>query len=269
MTTATPSDAAAHNKADDKPFDDPGRAAGLALLWVDGEAIVVDKPAGLPVDPPRDGSLSMHNRLRALSLNFAKPPVLIHRLDRDTSGCLLLARSVKAARRFAAAWEAGGVDKRYLAVVDGVPTDEAGTIEMALGKTSSAERGWRMVPDPEGKWGGKRAVSHWRVLRRHDGRALIEFRPETGRTHQLRVHAAEGLGAPIVGDPVYGRGRPGDRPLLLHAARLVVPRDGKPPVDATAPLPERFVAAGWGEAAESAPLGTSEASESATRNGRS
>ena len=258
-----------HNKTDDKPFDDPGRAAGLALLWVDGEAIVVDKPAGLPVDPPRDGSLSMHNRLRALSLNFAKPPVLIHRLDRDTSGCLLLARSVKAARRFAAAWEAGGVDKRYLAVVDGVPTDEAGTIEMALGKTSSAERGWRMVPDPEGKWGGKRAVSHWRVLRRHDGRALVEFRPETGRTHQLRVHATEGLGAPIVGDPVYGRGRPGDGPLLLHAARLVVPRDGKPPVEATAPLPERFVAAGWGEAAERAPQGTSEASESATRNGRS
>ena len=236
MTAATPSDAATHNKA-----LDPDRAAGLALLWVDGEAVVVDKPAGLPVDPPRDGSLSMHNRLRALSLNFAKPPVLIHRLDRDTSGCLLLARSVKAARRFAAAWEAGVVDKRYLAIVDGVPTEAEGTIDLALTKTSSAESGWRMVPDP----GGKSAVSRWRVLAGRDGRALVEFRPETGRTHQLRVHAADGLGLPIVGDPVYGAGRPGDLPLLLHAHRLIVPRDGKPPVDATAPLPDRFVAAGW------------------------
>ncbi len=244
VTAATPSNAATHNKADD-PARDPERAAGLALLWVDGEAVVVDKPAGLPVDPPRDGSLSMHNRLRALSLNFAKLPVLIHRLDRDTSGCLLLARSVQAARRFAATWEAGAVEKHYLAVLDGVPDGEAGTVDAPLAKISSAERGWRMVIDPA----GKRAVSHWQVVAVQGGRALVAFRPETGRTHQLRVHAAEGLGLPIVGDPVYGTGRPGEPPLLLHAHRLVVPRDGKPPVDATAPLPERFVAAGWGDVA--------------------
>ena len=238
MTTATPPDAAAHNKS-----DDPDRAAGLALLWVDGEAVVVDKPAGLPVDPPRDGSLSMHNRLRALSLNFAKPPALIHRLDRDTSGCLLLARSVQAARRFAATWEAGAVEKHYLAVLDGVPDRTEGTIDAPLSKISSAERGWRMVIDPS----GKRAVSHWRTVAVRDGRALVAFRPETGRTHQLRVHAADALGAAIVGDPVYSTGRPGDPPLLLHACRLVVPRDRKPSVDACAPLPDRFVAAGWTE----------------------
>lgn len=238
VTTATPLSAAPHKKP-----GDPERAAGLALLWVDGEAVVVDKPAGLPVNPPRDGSLSMHNRLFALRLNFGRSPVLLHRLDRDTSGCLLLARSPKAARRFAAAWESGDVDKRYLAVLDGVPAEPEGTIDLALGKTSSAERGWRMVAD----FGGRRAVSHWRVLAERDGRALVAFRPETGRTHQLRVHSAAGLGVPIVGDPVYGRGRPGDPPLLLHASRLVVPREGKPPVDAHAPLPERFLAAGWSE----------------------
>ena len=239
MSTATPVRAASH-----KSPADPERAAGLALLWVDGEALVVDKPAGLPVDPPRDGSLSMHNRLRALRLGFHRAPLILHRLDRDTSGCLLLARHAGAAKRFAATWEAGRVDKRYLAVLDGVPAGEVGTIDLALTKTSSRERGWRMVPDA----GGQRAVSHWRVLAVRDGRAFVEFRPETGRTHQLRVHAAEGLGCAIVGDPVYGAGRSGDPPLLLHAAGLSVPREGKPLVQAIAPLPERFLAAGWTEA---------------------
>ena len=243
MSATTPIPVAAHKKP-----QDPERAGGLALLWVDGEAVVVDKPAGLPVDPPRDGSLSMHNRLQALRLGFHRPPSIIHRLDRDTSGCLLLARHTGAARRFAAIWEAGQVEKRYLAVLDGVPGEESGTIDLALGKTSSVERGWRMVPDP----GGKRAVSHWRVLEVRDGRALVEFRPETGRTHQLRVHAFEALGCPIVGDPVYGSGRPGDPPLLLHAAALTLSRAGKPPVVAVAPLPERFVAAGWRDAHEDA-----------------
>lgn len=238
MNATTPDSAAAHEKP-----DDPERAGGLALLWVDGEAVVVDKPAGLPVDPPRDGSLSMHNRLQALRLGFHRTPSIIHRLDRDTSGCLLLARHTGAARRFSAVWEAGLVEKRYLAVLDGVPGEEEGTVDLALGKTSSVERGWRMVPDP----GGKRAVSHWRVLDARDGVALVEFRPETGRTHQLRVHSAEGLNCPIVGDPIYGSGRPGDPPLLLHAAAITLPREGKPPVAARAPLPQRFLAAGWAD----------------------
>ncbi len=249
MVAATPFSAAPHKKPDDRRrISDPERAAGLALLWVDGEAVVVDKPAGLPVDPPRDGSLSMHNRLRALRLGFHRPPSILHRLDRDTSGCLLLARHAGAARRFAATWEAGLVAKRYLAVLEGVPVEAGGTVELALTKTSSRERGWRMVPDP----GGKRAVSHWRLLAARDGRALVEFRPETGRTHQLRVHAADALGCPIVGDPVYGTGRAGDPPLLLHAAAITLPREGKPPVMAVASLPERFVAAGWSDPDEDA-----------------
>src|SRR5262249_38861444 len=98
--------------------------------------------------------------------------------------------------------------------------------------------GWRMVPDPK----GRPAVTDWRLLGEADGRALVEFRPRTGRTHQLRVHAAEGLGHPIVGDPVYGRGGAG---MLLHALRLRLPRDPKPAIEGFAPLPEAF--APWAE----------------------
>jgi tRNA pseudouridine32 synthase/23S rRNA pseudouridine746 synthase len=89
---------------------------------------------------------------------------------------------------------------------------------------------------------GKKAVTHWRVLKEHDDRVLVEFKPETGRTHQLRVHAAEGLGLPIVGDPVYGRAGPF---MLLHAANLRLERAGKPPIEADAPLPPHFASAGF------------------------
>lgn len=204
------------------------------ILFIDGEALVIDKPAGLPVDRPRDGSLSLDNHLEALRFGFQRWPVAVHRLDRDTSGCLLLARNPKAAARFGRSFEAGEVAKRYLAVLDGVPTGESGTIDLPLAKISSAEAGWRMVADPR----GKSARTDWRLLQVRQGRALVEFRPTTGRTHQIRVHAATGLGIPVSGDPVYGHGsREG---MLLHAASLTVPRGAKPPIEAEAPMPARF-----------------------------
>ncbi|HEU0044281.1 RNA pseudouridine synthase [Sphingomonas sp.] len=204
------------------------------ILFLDGEALVIDKPAGLPVDRPRDGSLSLENHMEQLRFGFQRWPVAVHRLDRDTSGCLLLARNPKAGARFQRAFEAGEVDKTYLAVLDGVPEGEEGLIDLPLLKVSSAAAGWRMVADPK----GKASRTAWRVLRTEDGRSLVEFRPETGRTHQIRVHAATGLGAAVVGDPVYGRADKGG--TLLHAAKLVVPRGAKPPIEAEAPLPERF-----------------------------
>ena len=91
---------------------------------------------------------------------------------------------------------------------------------------------------------GRPSVSHWKVADVRDGRAVIVFSPETGRTHQIRVHASAGLGIPISGDPVYGAGR---GPMLLHALSIRVERDGKPPVEATAPLPPTFVNAGFGD----------------------
>jgi len=208
------------------------------ILFIDGEAVVVDKPAGLPVDPPRDGSMSVANQLQSLSFGFKRWPTPVHRLDRDTSGCLLLARHPKAHARITQAFEAGLVRKIYYAVLDGVPAEEGGLIDMALNKVSTREEGWRMVPDP----GGKKARTVWRVVSVVDGRTLVEFRPETGRTHQIRVHAASAIGIPIIGDPVYGKA---GHPMLLHGASLMVPREGKPPIEARAPLPAAFAAIGF------------------------
>ena len=203
------------------------------ILYVDAEAIVIDKPAGLPVDTPRAGGDSVAARAGELKLGFQREPVAMHRLDRDTSGCLLLARNPKARAKFQQAFESGSVEKSYLAVVDGVPEGAEGVIDLPLAKFSTAEDGWRMVPDDK----GKSARTRWRKLAEKDGQSLLEFKPLTGRTHQIRVHAARGLGTPIVGDPVYGAR---SEAMLLHSGRLVVPRDGKPPIDVTAAVPDSF-----------------------------
>ena len=203
------------------------------ILYIDAEAIVIDKPAGLPVDPPRAGGDSVALRAGELKLGFQREPVAMHRLDRDTSGCLLLARNPKARAKFQQAFESGLVEKFYLAVVDGVPNGAHGLIDLPLAKVSSAEAGWRMVPDDT----GKTAQTRWRKLAEMEGRSLVEFKPLSGRTHQIRVHAARGLGAAIVGDPVYGGG---ELPMLLHSWRLVVPRGVKPPIAVTATVPDSF-----------------------------
>ena len=209
------------------------------VLFIDGEAIILDKPAGLPVDAPRDGSLSLENHLSSLTFGFQRWPLPVHRLDRDTSGCLLLARNPKAHKRYAAEFEAGTVSKRYVAVVEGVPETESGIIELSLKKVSSASKGWRMIAAKD----GKSAVTEWRKLAVKDGRALIIFTPRTGRTHQIRTHALHGLGFGIAGDPVYGAG---EGPMLLHSRFLSIPRGSKAPAEATAPLPATFAAAGFG-----------------------
>jgi tRNA pseudouridine32 synthase/23S rRNA pseudouridine746 synthase len=210
------------------------------VLFIDGEALVIDKPAGLAVHPGSRTPESLEDYLRALRFGFQRIPLPVHRLDRDTSGCLLLARNPKAHKRFQRAFENKLVGKTYVAVLDGVPADEAGTVDLALDKVSTAEEGWRMVP----KAAGRPAVTHWRVACVRDGRAVIVFTPETGRTHQIRVHASDGIGIPISGDPVYGLGK---GPMLLHALSLRVDRGDKPAVEATAPLPPSFVSAGFGD----------------------
>jgi tRNA pseudouridine32 synthase/23S rRNA pseudouridine746 synthase len=213
----------------------------LPILYEDGEALVIDKPAGLPVDSPRKGGASLANHLGALRLGFQREPVAVHRLDTDTSGCLLLARNPKALARFNHAFEERAVAKTYLAVLAGHPPGTHGTIELSLAKISSAEKGWRMIPAKK----GKAAVSHWELVAELGPHSVIRFRPETGRTHQLRVHALKGLGAALLGDPVYGAGpAAGARRTMLHAESLIVTRAGKTPIEARAPLPADFLALG-------------------------
>ncbi|MGI8611355.1 MAG: RluA family pseudouridine synthase [Sphingomicrobium sp.] len=203
------------------------------ILFIDGEAIVIDKPAGLPADTPKRGGQSIESRLDELRCGFKRKPVIMHRLDQDTTGCLLLARNPKARTAFQQAFEERLVEKHYLAVIASDIEPEEGVIDLAIAKRSSAEAGWRMVGDPA----GQSAITRWRRIAARDGRTLVEFQPLTGRTHQIRVHAREAFGSGIVGDRVYGL--PGGA-MLLHASRLVVPRGAKPAIDVTAPLPEHF-----------------------------
>ena len=202
------------------------------ILMVDAHVLILDKPAGMAVHPGPATPHSLEAHLIGLRQGFIRSPQPAHRLDRDTSGCLVLARHPKALKRLTALFAAGRVAKTYLALVDGAPDGDEGEVDAPLLKVSTAADGWRMVVDPS----GKSATTQWRVLRRGI-QSLIEFTPATGRTHQIRVHAAT-LGTPISGDPIYGAGQ---GPMRLHAQRIVVPYgEDRAAIVATAPLPE-----GW------------------------
>ena len=215
----------------------------ILILFEDSEALVIDKPASLPIERPRAGGPCLEDRAAELRLGFARSPVPVHRLDTDTSGCLLFARNPKALKRFNAAFEARVVEKVYLGIVSGPVAGEEGTIALSLSKISSADKGWRMIVAKK----GKEAVTHWRKLAERDGMTLVEFRPETGRTHQIRVHAEHGLGHALLGDSVYGS-RQGAPRTMLHARALTIPREGKEPIAALAPLPDDFRALGFSDA---------------------
>jgi tRNA pseudouridine32 synthase/23S rRNA pseudouridine746 synthase len=171
--------------------------------------------------------------------------VLAHRLDRDTSGCLVLGRHRKATASLGLLFKHGRISKTYWALVEGGPAENEGTIDMPLGRLN-AERGWWQKPDPEGQV----AITKWKVMGRGDGLAWMALEPVTGRTHQLRVHSAA-MGWPIVGDNIYGNGpRFGEPSLHLHAREIVVPiSKNKDPVRVHAPAPDhlqqRLKACGW------------------------
>jgi len=200
------------------------------ILYIDAHLIVLDKPAGLAVHPGPQTPRSLEDHLDELCLGFQRRPQPAHRLDRDTSGCLVLGRHPKALKRLTALFADNKVEKVYWAVLDGVPVASEGVIDAPLLKISSKAAGWRIVVDPK----GKPAQTQWRVLGRSGGASLVEFRPKTGRTHQIRVHAAH-LGHPILGDPVYGAGQGS---MQLHARSVTIPyREGAQPVSVAAPVP--------------------------------
>ena len=216
----------------------PPAQTELPVVYVDDAMLVLNKPAGLLTVPGRGEA--KQDCLSKRAQDAYPEALIVHRLDRDTSGCLLLARNPKALKRFSAAFEARQAAKRYLGVVAGSVAQDEGTIELALSKISSAADGWRMIAAKA----GKPAVTHWRKIAEVNGLTLVEFRPETGRTHQIRVHALKGLGAALVGDPIYGDGT-GAKRTLLHAVELTVQREGKPPVHAVAPMPQDFIDLGF------------------------
>ncbi|MWV26565.1 RluA family pseudouridine synthase [Aurantiacibacter rhizosphaerae] len=215
----------------------------IPILFEDGESLVINKPSGLPIETPRKGGPALADHLEDLKLGFQRAPAPAHRLDTDTSGCLLLARNPKALKRFNAAFEAKTVSKTYLGIVAGPVADEEGTIDLALSKISSEAKGWRMIVAKK----GKPSVTHWtKRMELPGGLTLVEFRPETGRTHQIRVHAEHAFGKSLLGDPVYGHKDGRVKRTMLHASAIVMPRDGKPDIAAEAPLPADFEALGAG-----------------------
>jgi 23S rRNA pseudouridine1911/1915/1917 synthase len=212
----------AHNVAQDIP---------LTIVFEDEHLLVLDKPAGLVVHPAAgnaDGTLVnalLHHCGASLSgVGGVARPGIVHRIDKDTSGLMVAAKTDVAHEGLARQFAAHSIDRRYLAIVTGVPRTPAGTVDAPLAR-SSANRKKIAIANP-GK--GKRAVTHWKRLTLLSDAALVECALETGRTHQVRVHMAS-IGHPLLGDPVYGRSGKAHREVLkslsfqrqaLHAAEL-------------------------------------------------
>ena len=206
------------------------------LIYRDALMLVLDKPAGIAVHKGPKGGESFEDSFHHLRFGLPRNPALAHRLDRDTSGCLVLGRHHKALEKLGLLFKQGKIGKTYLAIVEGAPDLDEGLIDLPLGRLD-ANRGWWMKVDPE----GQPAQTRWRVLARGDAHALLALTPLTGRTHQLRVHCAA-TGWPILGDRVYGHG--GESQLQLHARKIEIPLyKNKEPIVAEAPVPDHMRAA--------------------------
>ena len=222
FTLAVPEPEPAHNAPQDIPLD---------IVFEDDHLLVVDKPAGLVVHPAagnREGTLVnalLHHCAGRLSgIGGVARPGIVHRIDKDTSGLLVVAKTDVAHEGLAKQFAAHSIDRRYLAIVNGIPRLASGTVDAPLARSTSDRK--KIAIQREGR--GKRAVTHWRMIEPLDDAALVECRLETGRTHQVRVHMAS-LGHALLGDPTYGGGAKKHRKLLnelnfhrqaLHAAEL-------------------------------------------------
>jgi 23S rRNA pseudouridine1911/1915/1917 synthase len=236
---------------DAPPLDLVAQEIPLVVLFENDKVIVIDKPQGMVVHPGsgnRTGTLlnALLHRCGEIARRFPAGearPGIVHRLDKDTSGVLIAAKSPEAHAFLARQFHQRAVRKRYLAITTGVPAAREGAVEDRLGRDPRDRKRFTRVPR-----GGKPALTRYRVLRTWsvggsgDGYALVQLAPRTGRTHQLRVHL-RGLAAPVLGDPLYGRRDPrfSDATLMLHARSLTILLPGETaPRTFTSPLPQRF-----------------------------
>lgn len=221
------------------------QAMPLDVLFEDSHLIVLNKPAGLTVHPApgnKDGTLVnglLHHCPDLPGIGGELRPGIVHRLDKDTTGCIVVAKSQEALVKLQVQIQQRIASREYLAVVHGQPAADAGTIVGAIGRHPADRKKYAVVSDGS----GRHACTHWRVVERLGDHALLRFKLDTGRTHQIRVHCAH-INHPIVGDPTYSRARrlpvalPGQ---ALHAVQLGLnhPISGERLV-CEAPLPEPF-----------------------------
>jgi tRNA pseudouridine32 synthase/23S rRNA pseudouridine746 synthase len=216
------------------------------LLYRDGLMLILDKPAGLAVHAGPRGGANLRDYLDGLRFGLPQAPELAHRLDRDTSGCLVLGRHRKALAKLGRLFAEAQVRKTYWAVVVGAPPLSEGLIDLKLLK-ENRKSGWKMKVDANGQI----AQTAYRIVGQGDGLCWLSLEPKTGRTHQLRVHLAA-IGCPILGDPVYG-GTVTDaqnQPMHLHAREIRVPLyPRRTPIKAVAQVPTHMQVAmrrcGW------------------------
>jgi 23S rRNA pseudouridine1911/1915/1917 synthase len=232
---------------DPQPLDLKPAQIPLDILYEDDAIIIINKPAGLVVHPaPGHADDTLVNALLSHCHTLAgiggiQRPGIVHRLDKDTTGAIVVAKTDAALQHLQAQLKAKTARREYLGVVYGAPAAEGGTIDKPIGRHRIDRQKMAITSEERG---GRTAVTHWSVQERIGNYTLIRFQLETGRTHQIRVHASH-MGHPIVGDPVYSSGRsigvnlPGQ---ALHAWKLTLqhPISGETIV-ATAPLPETFV----------------------------
>ncbi len=204
------------------------------LLYRDACILILDKPAGIAVHVTGHDKVALDETFDALRFGLPRPPALAHRLDRETSGCLVLGRHRKALDKLGKLFQSQQVEKTYLAVVTGKPAQDAGTIDTPILKTGEGSK-WKMVLDAA----GQEAVTHYRLLGSDGAHSLLELSPKTGRTHQVRLHCM-GLGCPVVGDKFYGTET--DGPMQLHAWKIRIPYyKNKPPIEVAAPIPGHLI----------------------------
>jgi tRNA pseudouridine32 synthase / 23S rRNA pseudouridine746 synthase len=245
-----PQDMQSHDMPTDMPSDVTGHSLDVdwareiqaRILHRDANVLIIDKPAGMPVHAgPQAATMTgpvLERLFKHLQFGLPRPPALAHRLDRDTSGCLVLGRHRQALARLTELFKAGTVSKTYWAVVAGEPKEDTGLIDLPLGRKDET-RGWWMKVDPN----GQPSRTRWLVMGRGKDAAgapltWLALEPLTGRTHQLRVHCTA-MGWPILGDPIYGAGpRFGPVTLHLHARDISLPyAKNKPPLEAVAAPP--------------------------------